>query len=278
LSAPSLSQVLRIADELFPFEAAESWDNCGIQIGDPTRSIHSIAFSLDPTPETITFAADHSCDLLITHHPVLLEPVRSIVSDTLPGKTLLCAGRLGVDVVSLHTNLDAAAGGLNDELATILGLDDVVIPLPATCARMGHLPNALSVMHLASKVSKDLNIPSIRVATLPNREVKRVFCVSGSGMGYLKDAVTYGADVMITGDVRYHQARDAAALGMAVIDAGHYGLEKIAVPLLARSFGDRFRRLGLEIPCVCCELEQDPFLDIYNPQGGFSVERATATS
>jgi GTP cyclohydrolase I len=278
LSVPTLSQIIVIADGLFPFEAAESWDNCGVQIGDPARGIHSIAFSLDPTPETVQFAAAHSCNLLVTHHPVLLEPIRTISSDTLPGRTLLLAAGLGVDILSLHTNLDAAPGGLNDELVAMLGLHDVVTPLPARCARKGRLPVSMSLRDLAAKVAKDLKTHHLRLVPSQETAVQTVFCVSGSGMGYLGDALRHGADVMITGDVRYHLAREAAASGMAVIDAGHYGLERIAIPLLARSFRERFREMGLDIPCLCCDLEEEPFIEIYNPQGGLSVERATATS
>ncbi len=81
VTAPCLAGIVEIADRLFPFDMAEKWDNCGIQVGDPGRNVRSIAFSLDPTPQTVRFAADHSCQLLVTHHPVLLEPVRTITTE-----------------------------------------------------------------------------------------------------------------------------------------------------------------------------------------------------
>lgn len=265
MSVPTLSQIVEIADRLFPFDTAENWDNSGIQIGDPSRQIRSIAFSLDPTPETVTFASEHSCQLLITHHPVLLEPIRNLVPDSLAKKTLLCAARLEVDVLSLHTNLDAAEQGLNDELARFLGLQDVRMPPAASCARQGRLPLPMRVKELAKKICTDLDVARVAIVADAERMVETVFCVTGSGMSYLKDAVKSGADVMITGDVRYHAAREAAAAGIPVIDAGHYGLEKIAIPLLTRSFQKEFDSLGLEVSCVCCELEEEPFVDIYKP-------------
>jgi GTP cyclohydrolase I len=265
LSFPTLSQIVEIANRLFPFDTAETWDNCGIQIGDPARQIRSVAVSLDPTPQTVAFASDHSCQLLLTHHPVLLEPIRNLIPGKLSADTLLRAAQERVDILSLHTNLDAADGGLNDELARVIGLQDVFTPAGAPCARKGRLPFPTRVRDLAVKVAQDLGITHVRIVSDTERLVETVFCVTGSGMGYLEYALRHCADAMITGDVRYHAAREAEAAGMPVIDAGHYGLEKIAIPLLIRSFQSEFDRMGLEVSCVCCNLEEEPFVDIYNP-------------
>ncbi len=265
LSFPTLSQIVEIADRLFPFDTAENWDNCGIQIGDPARQIRSVAVSLDPTPQTVAFASDHSCQLLLTHHPVLLEPIRSLIPCNLSTHTLLRAAQVRVDILSLHTNLDAADGGLNDELARLIGLQEVFVPTAAPCARIGRLPFPMRVRDLAIKVAQDLGLPHFRIVSDAERLVETVFCVSGSGMGYLEQALRHRADAMITGDVRYHAAREAEWAGMPVIDAGHYGLEKIAIPLLVRSFQREFDRMGLEVSCVSCDLEEEPFVDIYNP-------------
>jgi GTP cyclohydrolase I len=262
---PSLSQIVEIADRLFPFHEAEPWDNCGIQIGDPDRSVNAIAFSLDPSPPTVHFAADHNCQLLITHHPVLLEPIRNILPDSVAGKTLLCAGRMGVDILSLHTNLDAASGGLNDEMAKVLGLEAVATPLGAPCARMGNLANPLSIDELAEKVRQAFGLSQLRLVGGRRQTVQKVFCVSGSGMGYLKEAKKNHADVMVTGDVRYHAARDAEDVNIAVIDAGHFGIERIAIPLMARSFQAQFREIGFDVKCFSSTLEEEPFVEMRYP-------------
>jgi putative NIF3 family GTP cyclohydrolase 1 type 2 len=84
-------------------------------------------------------------------------------------------------------------------------------------------------------------------------------------MSYLGEALRQNVDVMVTGDVRYHAAREALEMGMPVIDAGHYGLEKGAVDLLSTAFGAEFFRLGLAITCINCRLEKEPFIEIRNP-------------
>jgi len=267
VSAETLSSILQIADRLFPFSGAEPWDNCGIQIGDPNRPIRAIAFSLDPTPETVKFASESSCELLITHHPVLLEPVRHIIPDGLSGKTLLPAAGARVDILSLHTNLDAAEGGLNDLLAARLGLEEVVTPLSASCSRIGRMKFPMRILHLAREISAALGIEGIRVVADGDPVVERVFVASGSGMSYLTEAVRLGADVMVTGDVRFHAAREALELGMPVIDAGHFGLEKAAPGLMAAAFRQEFLALNLDIACHECASEKDPFLTIPNLNG-----------
>ncbi len=259
-----LSQIVELADQLFPFEQSEPWDNCGIQIGDPDRMISSMAFSLDATPQTVKFAREHSCELLVTHHPVLVEPVRAILPDSLAGRTLLTAGRSGVDILSLHTNLDAARGGLNDKLAETLGLRDICIPTPAGCARLGRLDPSMTLFQFAVKVAADLEVQRPRIISMENCPVQTVFCASGSGMGYLKEALYCLADVMLTGDVRYHAAREALEMGMPVIDAGHFGTERMAVELMAGLFAREFRNRNVEIACHQCGSEHEPFLDIFD--------------
>ncbi len=278
MSAAYLSQIIEIADKLFPFDTAEKWDNCGIQIGDPDRYITAVAFSLDSTPRTVKFARDNDCQLLITHHPVIIEPILRILPDRLPGRTLLTAARMEVDILSLHTNLDAAPGGLNDRLASILNLQEIFTPLPARCARMGQLRNPMRIKELGEKISRDLGISHVRVVSRMECEVQTVFCASGSGMGYLGEALNHNADVMVTGDVRYHAALEALELGMPVIDAGHYGLEIAAVSMLLDCFQKEFEREHLEISCIACNVEEDPFVEICTPRGGLSVERTVTTS
>jgi putative NIF3 family GTP cyclohydrolase 1 type 2 len=97
-------------------------------------------------------------------------------------------------------------------------------------------------------------------------------------MGYLVDALNHKADVMVTGDVRYHAALEALELGMPIIDAGHYGLEKGAIAILRERFQTEFERERLEVECIACNIEQDPFVEICSQRGGFSLERTDSTS
>ncbi|MEW6350350.1 MAG: Nif3-like dinuclear metal center hexameric protein [Thermodesulfobacteriota bacterium] len=258
-----LSRIIEMADELFPFSLAEPWDNSGLQIGDPDKLVQRLAVSLDPTPHTLAFAQTMQCQLLITHHPVLIQPVSRIVKGDYVGRIVMAAATSGVDVLALHTNLDAAPGGLNDALAHMLGLEEVVTPESAPCARLGHLPEPLPIEALAEKVRDDLHVDRVTIVHSSDRShtVQSVFCVSGSGMSYLREALNMRADVIVTGDVRYHSAVEARDMGIAVIDAGHYGLEQHAVELLCSTFKRTFAQRGWTLDVFPCNSETSPFCD-----------------
>jgi putative NIF3 family GTP cyclohydrolase 1 type 2 len=127
------------------------------------------------------------------------------------------------------------------------------------------LPETSDVFALARKWAADLDIPHMRVISDGNKPVRKVFCASGSGMSYLPQAIQYGADVMLTGDVRYHAAREALEFGIPVIDAGHYGLEKMAVRVLLEAFKKEFLRMNVNMDLFACDKETEPFVEVYNP-------------
>jgi dinuclear metal center YbgI/SA1388 family protein len=255
-----LSQLVKIADKLYPFELAEPWDNVGIQIGHPDRRVERIALSLDPSVGTLDFASQNLCTLLITHHPVLLEPIRNLLTTQNPARILVHAACRGIDILSLHTNFDAAPGGLNDHLAKLMELREVRVPDNAGCARVGLLPFPVSLEVLAERLSEIFQVNTLRVVGSIHKPVERVFSVSGSGMGYLPQAVSSGADVMVTGDVRYHAALEALSAGISVIDCGHFHLEKMSPQVMATAFSEALCELKAEVECIQCGEEKDPFL------------------
>lgn len=254
-----LSQLVKIANTLYPFELAEPWDNVGIQIGDPDRLVERIAFSLDPSVDTLDFASQNLCSLLVTHHPVLLHPITNLVTTQYQARIFVLAARLGIDILSLHTNFDAAPGGLNDHLARLLELRDVRVPDHAGCARLGLLPDPVKLEDFAERLSGIFHMNAVRLIGSANKPVERVFCVSGSGMSYLPQAVSCGAHVMVTGDVRYHAALEALSTEMPVIDCGHFHLEKMAPRVMAAAFSEKLGELQVGVDCIPYNGEKDPF-------------------
>ncbi len=259
MAGAPLSRLIEIANTLFPFSEAEPWDNCGLQVGDPNQHIKLVCFALDAVKETVRFAADRSCQTLFTHHPLIMDPLRCITPANMVGDTILEAVRCGVSIVSLHTNLDAAPGGLNDHLAGMLGIGDVSVPEGASCARLGRLAEPISLSELAAHIGRKLSVSGVRRIGDRERLVRKVFLVSGSGMGYLPQAIENRVDAIVTGDVRYHAAREALEAGLAVIDAGHFGLEKPAIKLMSSAFEAELSKAGSAVRCVECDVETDPF-------------------
>jgi dinuclear metal center YbgI/SA1388 family protein len=260
---PTLSQLLKLADSMFPFSYSEPWDNSGVQIGDLSRPITSIVLSLNASIQAVRFAAENKSELLISHHPLLMKPINKILLSDIRGNIILCAARLGVDILSMHTNLDAAEGGLNDFLVELLGLYEAEIPEKAPCARLARLREGETISIFSQRICQKLGLNSVRSVGPPDRIVNSVFLVSGSGMGYLQQAIASKADVIVTGDVRYHGALDSEEYGIAVIDAGHFGLEKFAVDLMSDKFEEEFLKLEWKVRLTPFKGEKDPFNDIH---------------
>lgn len=216
-----VEKILSILDDIAPFDTAEKWDNVGLMVGDPDQDVSTIGIALDPSFEAILWARDVKADCLITHHPLFFEPIRCInLQETIAKKISLLLNS-NITVVSMHTNLDTASGGVADIFAQKLSLLDVA---GRGILRIGKVREGMT---LASWLST-LPFKNIRIVDA-NREVNQVGACPGSGMDLWKDAYDLGCDTFVTGDVRYHAALEALEAGMNVVDLGHYGTEEIIV-------------------------------------------------
>lgn len=341
---PKVKDIAAILEKHYPLDLAEEWDNCGLQIGDSQQPVAKLAVSLDPSPDIIRQAAASGANLLITHHPLLFAPLKSIDYRTPSGSLIKLLNDANLSVYSAHTNLDSAPRGLNQHLAELIGLEDITPlgsgrreplfkltvfvpeshleivrevlgqagaghiglyshcsfdvagqgafkPLPGSQpyigninqlekvaeyrletivyqrsisetvqkmlavhpyqevaydlyplansgrlispGRKGILPATFTLKSLAGRVKEVLQLNSIRVVGSLERPLKRVAVVSGSGASFIKSAVSEGVDVLLTGDVKYHDACLSRDLGLCLIDAGHHGSEQIMVDMLS---------------------------------------------
>lgn len=232
-----VSQCTQIMEQLAPKSYAFEWDNVGLQLGSFQQKVNKILVTLTVTEALVTQAIKDEIDLIIAHHPLIFRPLRHIRSDV--PVTKLCSEliRNHVAVYVSHTNLDQAPQGLNYWLAEDLQLSDHRVLQPFNednlvgLGRIGQLdPTTLGelVQHL-----KLLWNTQIRFVGDPLQKCKRVAVCGGSGGDLINTAWFKQADVLITGDVKYHEALEATQLGIGVIDAGHYGTEQIMVPKLA---------------------------------------------
>ena len=218
---------MTILESIAPFDAAEEWDNVGLQVGDPACEIHTILVALDPSFEVIASAGRSSADLILTHHPLMLQPISRLDMGSVMARKIAMLIEGHMNLVSMHTNLDKAPGGVADELAARLNLSDV---RSHGALRMGVLKKATSLKDW----TRQLPFSGGRICDA-GRLVYRVAACPGSGMEYWQQARDCGCDTIITGDVRYHAGLDAVESGMNVVDLGHFGSEEIILkPLAAR--------------------------------------------
>ncbi len=370
MKSPKLSDVLGIINKIAPAFLAEDWDNPGLQVGDPLAEISRIMVALDATPAVVESAINSSCQLLVTHHPLIFKARKQISAATPLGKLLYASIKGGLAVVSLHTNYDIAPAGLNDLLAERIGLEGAV-PLQITasqellklvvfvpeghfegvrsamlphCERLGdysdctfavagegtftplaganpligslnrfeqvaerrlellversRLPRVVkallaahpyeepafdvypllndgakfglgrigrfaekrSLAELATMIRERLAATNLRYVGDPAAMIGKIAVCSGSGASLMQSAVRAGADLLVTGDVRYHDAREAEELGIALIDAGHFATEIIMAEAISARLSDMLIEAGYA-PCevMVAGVEVDPF-------------------
>jgi dinuclear metal center YbgI/SA1388 family protein len=369
--ASAVSDIIHVLDNLAPPALAEEWDNIGLQVGDPSWPVRHIWIALDPTLEVVDAACRRNVDLLITHHPLIFKPLKSIIFHTPLGKIIDLATRNHLAIFAAHTNLDSAIGGVNDILADRIGIQGlqplvkagvharytiviyatysteqkisrflsqtrskierqdtwqasystknrpIVMPvkeisgdkkkgsvkatehvrieievfngeleyfiealaefqaeeqiwyavyplvsrdLRPGVGRIGRLEPAMDLKSLALMIKEKLGLEFLRLAGDPALMVEQAAVCTGSGSSLLGNFFKSGAQAYISGDLRYHDARDAQAASLGIIDIGHFPSEYLIVDALAERLNAWLLQSGLDIAVDTCGLERDPFM------------------
>ena len=264
----SVSDIINFLEEHFPPGLAEEWDNVGLQIGAPCVTCRTIMTCLTVTDAAVNYAVEMGVDLIIAHHPLIFTPLKSITYKNLPGRII---GKLLTHHISLyvaHTNVDQALGGLNDWLARALGLNNIEIlqerPSPidgmaAGYGRIGELSSPQRLHNFAVYVQEALRIEAIRFLGDGERLIRKVAVSCGSGSHLWPVALQAGADVLVTGDVKYHTAMEVLDTPLALIDGGHFGTEAIFASELAKTLESGAGGRGWPIRVIAYDKEHDPW-------------------
>jgi len=266
--ACKLGCVIDAVEEITPREFAEDWDNSGLQLGDLDWQIERIWVALDPLPEVISAACQRDVDLVITHHPLIFKPLSVIDASTLEGKVIQEALGHRVAIYSAHTNLDRIKDGVNDVLATRIGLGNIT-SLPSDAGpekpgfgRLGNLKQPTSLAALAGSLKQALGLGHVKVAGDLDMSVKTAAVCSGSGSSMVGAFFQTGADVFISGDLKYHEARHFEFARKALIDIGHFASEHLIVETFAERLNQYLHDKGLRLTVAPYTLEKDPFVII----------------
>jgi dinuclear metal center YbgI/SA1388 family protein len=249
-----------------PPSLAEDWDNVGLQKGSLRGEVKGILVSLDVTQEVLEEAKKRKANLLVTHHPLFFRPLRRLKKGSPTLRLVKAAERAGIHILSFHTNLDSTREGLNDLLASQLGLQNVRPLVPSKnrklkdmgLGRVGKIPKT-SFMKFARQVSRALRLKDFRIVGADNHPVRTVAVMTGSGAGYFREAKRAGADVLVTGDVKYHTALDALSEGIALVDIGHFAGEIGMVPLIAKKLEKWFHQKKIPLKIFESKVQSDPF-------------------
>lgn len=250
-------KIYETMQRLAPLELAESWDNPGFLV-DCGGSVTRVLAALDITPEVAAEAKEKGCQLIVSHHPVIFSPLKRIGGQDVPFQLV----RNGISAVCMHTNLDAAAGGVNEVLAGLFGMREME-PFAGGCGRVGRI-DPIPVPQLARNAQTVLgglcNLPASGPAVQvkfadTGTPVRRLAVISGAGGSLFEEALAMGADCLLTGEASHHHALDAARLGLSLVAAGHYATEFPAMAVVAQ----RLRAALPELEVLVSTRNHDPF-------------------
>lgn len=256
---PNVAQILDYLWTLAPKSFAMEHDNPGLQCGRIGNRVNRILVALDPFFSVAEEANAVQADLVVTHHPVTFG-LKNITDADETGRTLLYLIERRIALIAMHTNLDAAQGGVNDCLAQCLGLQNTSVLDPMGMDMEGKAygigrVGTVSPCELATfleQVKSALGCPVVH-AINGGKPVHRVAVGGGSCSGMLAQVAALGCDTFVTADVKYNGFADARALGISMIDAGHYYTEQVICTHLAKKLASAFP--DVEVLCAKTKTE-----------------------
>lgn len=216
-------------NSIAPFETQEDWDNSGMLVGDMDAEVKKVAVVLDITHEEINKAKAIGADLIISHHPVIFNPIKAVTRGSVPYELVASS----INALCCHTPLDIADGGTNDSLAKLLGIE--VTRTEDPILRLGTV-EPTAAQELAGKIANTLNT-KVRYADA-GRKIEKIAICTGAGCSLIEAAGEI--DAFITGDASHHNFLDCIQAGITLIAAGHYETEIVVVPVLVKKLQAQF--------------------------------------
>ena len=207
-----IKEVLSALERFAPLPLQESWDNAGLQVGLTETEVSGALLCLDVNEKVVDEAIRKGCNLVVSHHPLLFRGLKTVSDLTDVQRTVMKAIREGICVVSMHTNMDNAQGGVNFKMAEKLGLREVQFLAPKSVdgvesgsGILGELPEKMVSDEFVQAVKKAFGVECAMCNELLRRPIRIVALCGGAGDFLLDDALKAGADAFITGEMHYHQ-------------------------------------------------------------------------
>ncbi len=250
----TVHEILTFLETLAPRSMKMDWDNVGLLCGSRKTEVTKVLVALDPFEGVCQEAAAIGAQLIVTHHPLIFQALKSVTDETSIGRSIQLLCREGISAVNAHTNLDCAPGGVNDRLAAALGLSDIEVIDPMGVDAEGQAWGLLrkgtaeeqALSDFLPTVKKALGCEGLRYVD-GGKPVRKVAAGGGACASELMDAFHAGCDTFVTSDVKYNQFWDAKDLGLNLIDAGHFYTENPVTACLAEKIAARFPDVEVKI-------------------------------
>lgn len=244
--------IIKKMERLCPAEYAMEWDNVGLLAGRETKEVKKVYVALDATDEVIEEAVRTGADMLVTHHPLIFSGLKRVTDQEFIGRRVLRLLQSDISYYAAHTNYDVRRMGvfscekMNFKNARVL--ESVCVREDGTEEGIGCIAEVetITLAELCGQVKEAFQLEGVRVFGSPGQRIRRAAICPGSGKSVIPEALKKQADVLITGDIGHHEGIDSAAQGMAVIDAGHYGIEHIFVMDMKQFLEESFPELEVK--------------------------------
>ncbi len=249
-------EVMSVIEESYPRDCALNWDNVGLLAGRDDKEVKRIYVALDADDDVVETAVRIHADMLITHHPLIFSGMKRITSEDFTGRRLLGLIQNDISYYAMHTNYDVR--GMAALACERLGMPDSLVlevtrvSEDGTEEGIGRIADLdpVTLCSLCERVKKAFGLDTVRLFGDQTQMIRRAAICPGSGKSVIGQALKKGADVLITGDIGHHEGIDAMAEGMAVIDAGHYGIEHIFIQDMKNYLEEYLRDVEIEAASV----------------------------
>ncbi len=262
----SIGDFLELFDKWAKFDLAEDWDNSGLQVGDRGRVVQKVLIALDPSMSTIEKARELRADLIVTHHPLIFNPLKCFEQTRVIPSRIERLIKYQIGLISLHTNLDSAEGGVNDVLAEAIGLKNLSPLVPAEkgpfgagMGRVGSLDREWELEEYCEFVARRLNCFLLKVQGDFRSKISKVALCSGAGSSLWPNVQELGVDLYLTGEIKHSVFIEARELGICLIDAGHFHTEWPVLHALRDFLIKNARECGWDLKIDIFDEEPIPF-------------------
>ena len=236
-------EIASCIEEFAPISTQVEWDNSGFSIGGANRDVRKALIALNCTLSVVKEAIAKKCDMIVTHHPLIIHaPLLNIMDDDLRGETIALAIKNGITIYSSHTPLDKAIGGLNTIMAKRIGIKRPKELIEGGFGAYGELEKPLTSKELIERIKKSFGTSNLRTSLPIKEKIIKVAVSSGGGQGSIRDALSVGAQVLVTGDVTHHNFY--LPNGFMIIDVGHHFSEWSATELLQKLIQKKFPKFA----------------------------------
>ncbi len=217
--------IINVLNKYYPEHISYDWDNTGMQVGCKEDDVLGILLCLDVTKEVIEEAKEMNCNWILSHHPLIFAPIKSVQFNNNTGALIQTLIKDNINLYSIHTNFDLSVYGMNYALASHINLKNITQMKEDingfSAGVIGDLEKKMSIDELATYLKDIFKLESVSFVGKKGQMCKKIALVGGSGTSAMYAALNSGAECFITGDVTHHKALDALALGLGMIDISH---------------------------------------------------------